>query len=144
MLMNRIGPSSSDLYIANADGTGERRFLEKPVFEYNASFSADGTSVVFSAAAAGAQGRAFDSTPSRTDVKAELAQARANGELNGMREWAIDGTSAITTRSAPAGARGRAFTAEPGLTRAQVRAELDRARASGEMERFMSQHGGGN
>ena len=105
----------------------------------------DGTSVVFSAAAAaGAQGRAFDSTPSRTDVKAELAQARANGELNGMREWAIDGTSAITTRSAPAGARGRAFTAEPGLTRAQVRAELDHARASGEMERFMSQHGGGN
>lgn len=104
----------------------------------------DGTSVVFSAAAAGAQGRAFDSTPSRTDVKAELAQARANGELNGMREWAVDGTSAITTRSAPAGARGRAFTAESGLTRAQVRAELDRARASGEMERFMSQHGGGN
>jgi hypothetical protein len=25
MLMNRIGPSSSELYVANADGTGERR-----------------------------------------------------------------------------------------------------------------------
>ena len=24
MLMNRIGPSSADLYIANADGSGER------------------------------------------------------------------------------------------------------------------------
>jgi Domain of unknown function (DUF4148) len=82
---------------------------------------------------------------SRAEVKAELAQARANGELDSRREWAVDGTSAITTaRSAAAGARGRAFTAESGLTRAQVRAELDRARASGEMERYMSQHGGGN
>jgi Tol biopolymer transport system component len=47
LLMNRIGPSSSELYIANADGTGERKWLEKSVFEYNASFSADGKSVVF-------------------------------------------------------------------------------------------------
>ena len=47
MLMNRIGPSSSDLYIANADGTGERKLLQNSKFEYNASFSADGKSVVF-------------------------------------------------------------------------------------------------
>jgi Domain of unknown function (DUF4148) len=80
---------------------------------------------------------------SRAQVQAELTQARASGELDSRREWAVDGTSAITTRSAAAGARGRAF-AEPGLTRAQVRAELDRARASGEMDRYMSQHGGGN
>ena len=47
LLMNRIAPSSSDLYIANPDGTGERKFLQMPGFDYNASFSADGSSVVF-------------------------------------------------------------------------------------------------
>src|SRR6478609_9213022 len=47
MLMNRIGPSSAELYIANADGTGERRLLQDPVFEHNACFTADRKSVVF-------------------------------------------------------------------------------------------------
>ena len=47
LLMNRIAPSSSDLYIANLDGTGERKFLQTSGFDYNASFSADGGSVVF-------------------------------------------------------------------------------------------------
>ena len=47
MLMNRIAPSSSELYIANADGSGERKFLDKPAFDYNARFAADGRSVVF-------------------------------------------------------------------------------------------------
>jgi Tol biopolymer transport system component len=47
MLMNRIGPSSAELHIANADGSGERKFLQNPVFEYNACFSSDGRSVVF-------------------------------------------------------------------------------------------------
>jgi len=47
LLMNRIAPSSSDLYIANADGSGERKFLDAAGFDYNASFAADGQSVVF-------------------------------------------------------------------------------------------------
>ena len=47
MLMNRIGPSSSDLYIANADGTAERKLLQNAMFEYSASFAPDGESVVF-------------------------------------------------------------------------------------------------
>ena len=47
MLMNRIGPSGSDLYIANADGTGERKLLQNPGFDYHATFSADGKSVLF-------------------------------------------------------------------------------------------------
>ena len=46
-LMNRIAPSASDLFIANADGSDERRFLQTPGYDYNASFSADGRSVVF-------------------------------------------------------------------------------------------------
>ena len=47
MLMNRIAPSSSNLFVANADGSGERIFLDTPAFDYNASFSADGQSIVF-------------------------------------------------------------------------------------------------
>jgi hypothetical protein len=45
--MNRIAPSSSDLYIANVDGLSERKFLNTPAFDYNATFAADGPSVVF-------------------------------------------------------------------------------------------------
>lgn len=47
MLMNRIGPSTSDLYVANADGTAERKLLSANTFDYHASFSADGQWVVF-------------------------------------------------------------------------------------------------
>jgi len=42
MLMNRIAPSSSDLYISNADGSGERKLLDTSGLDYNASFSSDG------------------------------------------------------------------------------------------------------
>ncbi len=47
MLMNRIGPSVSELYIANADGSNERKLLSDSVFEYHSSFSADGQWIVF-------------------------------------------------------------------------------------------------
>ena len=47
MLMNRIAPSTSELYIANADGTGERKLLGNSAFDYNARFASDGRSVVF-------------------------------------------------------------------------------------------------
>ncbi len=47
LLMNRIGPSTSNLHVANADGSGERKLLANPVFEYNARFSADGQNLVF-------------------------------------------------------------------------------------------------
>jgi Tol biopolymer transport system component len=47
MLMNRIGPSVSELYIASADGTQERKLLESSVFDYHAAFSADGKWIVF-------------------------------------------------------------------------------------------------
>ena len=54
MLMNRIGPSSADLFIANADGSGERRLLQSPGFDYDASFSPDGQWIVFTSERAGA------------------------------------------------------------------------------------------
>jgi Tol biopolymer transport system component len=47
MLMNRIGPSASDLYIASADGSGERKLLQQPAFEYHAAFDASGAWVTF-------------------------------------------------------------------------------------------------
>src|SRR5262245_2901039 len=47
MLMNRIGPSASDLYVANFDGTDERKLLANPVFDYHAAYSADGRWIVF-------------------------------------------------------------------------------------------------
>jgi len=47
ILLNRIGPSGSELFIANADGTGERKLLAAAGFDYNASFSPDGKWIVF-------------------------------------------------------------------------------------------------
>lgn len=47
LLMNRIGPSTSELYIANSDGTNERKLLSDSQFEYHASFSPDGQSITF-------------------------------------------------------------------------------------------------
>lgn len=47
MLMNRIAPASSELLIVGADGTGERKFLTQPAYEYNAAFAPRGDRVVF-------------------------------------------------------------------------------------------------
>ena len=45
MLMNRIGPSKSELYLADADGGNERKLVSG--FDYHASFSSDGKWIVF-------------------------------------------------------------------------------------------------
>jgi len=48
MLMNRIGPTSSELFIASADGSAARPFLQTASgFEYNPSFSDDGKYIIF-------------------------------------------------------------------------------------------------
>ena len=48
MLMNRIGPSSSELYVANIDGSNERKLLgNNSRFDYHASFSPDGQWITF-------------------------------------------------------------------------------------------------
>ncbi|KAG4442964.1 hypothetical protein IFR05_001577 [Cadophora sp. M221] len=48
MLMNRISPSTSTLYIANTDGTNERQlFNGSTTFDYHASFSLDGKWITF-------------------------------------------------------------------------------------------------
>src|ERR1700682_1148296 len=53
ILLNRIGPSGAELFIANADGTGERKLLAAPGFDYNASFSADDRWIVFTSERSG-------------------------------------------------------------------------------------------
>jgi Tol biopolymer transport system component len=47
LLLNRIGPSASQIFIANADGTNERKLIDSGSLDYNASFSADGAWIVF-------------------------------------------------------------------------------------------------
>ena len=47
MLMNRIAPSTIELFVANADGSGERQLFTNSDFDYNASFSPDGQWIVF-------------------------------------------------------------------------------------------------
>ena len=42
ILLHRVGPSESTLFIAKTDGSDERPLLPKSGFDYNASFSADG------------------------------------------------------------------------------------------------------
>ena len=53
--MNRIGPSSSVLYIANANGSNERQLLPEhnSAFDYHASFSPDGDWITFTSERAG-------------------------------------------------------------------------------------------
>ncbi|HXJ38356.1 MAG TPA: hypothetical protein VNH18_03700, partial [Bryobacteraceae bacterium] len=53
ILMNRIGPSDGELYIANADGSGERKLLSASGFDYNASFSEDGKWIIFTSERSG-------------------------------------------------------------------------------------------
>ncbi|KAJ5370808.1 uncharacterized protein N7496_006900 [Penicillium cataractarum] len=45
--MNRIAPGTSELYIANVDGSNERPLLSNPVYEYHAAFSPDGKWITF-------------------------------------------------------------------------------------------------
>ena len=47
MLMNRIAPSTIELFVANADGSGERQLFTNSDFDYDASFSPDGQWIVF-------------------------------------------------------------------------------------------------
>ena len=48
VLVNRIGPTGADIYVARADGTGERKLLPTAGFDYNPSFSPDGKWIAFS------------------------------------------------------------------------------------------------
>ena len=42
LLIQRIGPSASTIYLADADGSSERPLLAASALDYNASLSPDG------------------------------------------------------------------------------------------------------
>ena len=66
MLMNRIGPSSAQIFISNADGSDERLLFEGSGFDYHASFSPDGEWVSFT-------------TERNGDGNADVYRCRGNG-----------------------------------------------------------------
>ncbi|KAJ6473606.1 hypothetical protein C8R47DRAFT_1179338 [Mycena vitilis] len=68
MYMNRIGPSSSTLYIANADGSNATLLLgeQDAPFDYHASFSPDGQWIVFT-------------SERRGDGQADIYRVKADG-----------------------------------------------------------------
>ncbi|MGW1022330.1 TolB family protein [Streptomyces sp. NPDC002577] len=76
MLMNRIGPSSSDLYISDIDGANERKLLASPGFDYHAAPSADGSSVIFTSERVG-DGNAslYQADITGTNIKALAASS---------------------------------------------------------------------
>jgi Tol biopolymer transport system component len=85
MLLNRIGPSASELYVANADGSDERRLLVASVFDYHASYSADGNWIVF--------------TSERTGLgQADIYRARSDGsEIERLTDSeAVDDQAALS------------------------------------------------
>lgn len=70
MLMNRIGPSRSEIFLANADGSAEHKLLPTSEFDYNASFSADGQWIVFTSERNGAgQADLYRVRPSGTGLE---------------------------------------------------------------------------
>jgi Tol biopolymer transport system component len=66
MLMNRIAPSISELYIAELDGGNERKLLADSAFDYNATRSVDGKWLVFT-------------SERRADGQSDIYRARADG-----------------------------------------------------------------
>lgn len=66
MLMNRIAPAASQLYISDLDGSNARLLLGDSRYEYNASLSPDGAWVVFTSERNG-------------DGKSDIFRARADG-----------------------------------------------------------------
>src|SRR5262245_35954915 len=85
MLMNRIGPSASELFVANADGTGERKLLAEPAFDYHASYSADGQWIVFTSERAG---------PGQADIYRARADGTAVERLSDSE--AVDDQAALS------------------------------------------------
>lgn len=53
ILFTRLAPTALSIYIADADGSHERRLLHGDALDYNASFSADGNWIVFTSERAG-------------------------------------------------------------------------------------------
>lgn len=70
LLINRIGPSGSTLYISNADGSDERALLPDGNLDYHASFSPDGEWITFTSERNGdGQADVYRCRPDGSDVQ---------------------------------------------------------------------------
>jgi Tol biopolymer transport system component len=91
MLMNRIGPTSADLYIANADGTGEKKVFATttPGMDYNAQFSPNGKQIVFTSERGGrGQSDLYLANIDGTGVR----QLTNDPAVDDAATWSPDGT----------------------------------------------------
>jgi Tol biopolymer transport system component len=66
MLMNRIAPAVSELFIADLDGSNERKLLGNTAFEYNGNMSGNGEWLLFT-------------SERRADGQSDIYRARADG-----------------------------------------------------------------
>jgi Tol biopolymer transport system component len=87
ILVNRIGPSASELVVANGDGSNERKLFAETGFDYDASFSADGKWIVFTSERKGAA----NIYRVRTDGTG-LEQLTSNQGFNDAAALSPDGT----------------------------------------------------
>lgn len=69
MLMNRIAPSVSELFIANLDGSNERKLLVDSSYEYNGNLSSNGQWLLFTSERRGdGQSDIYRARPDGSDI----------------------------------------------------------------------------
>ena len=90
LLVNRIGPSASELFVENGDGSGERKLFAETGFDYDASFSTDGKWIVFTSERKGAA----DIYRVRPDGTG-LERLTSNAGFNDAAAFSPDGTQLV-------------------------------------------------
>ncbi|CAI7599583.1 unnamed protein product [Penicillium glandicola] len=111
--MNRIAPGTSELYVANVDGTDERPLLSNPIYEYHATFSPDGEWITFTGERNGdATSSVEDGAVMSPDGKQIAYVSTANGykaniwvlDLESGKKWNLtDTASTAANNSLPNG-----------------------------------------
>ena len=101
--MNRIAPSSSDLYIANVDGSGIRNLTNHPAFDGWPAWSPDGKRIAF------ASNRNSSYQIFVMDADGSNVRLVANTEGRATApQWSRDGRSIYFTNSWRTGLKGAA------------------------------------
>jgi len=88
LLIQRIAPTVSALYMANADGSGERRIFNGATLDYNGALSPDGKWILFTSDRAGSA----DIYRARIDG-ASLERLTDNPAYDDQAAWSPDGKS---------------------------------------------------